>query len=267
MNIGKIIFKISEWFYNIFVFNFYSLKAVFTALKYLPTPQSDEENDHEKNINNRLFEDNLFNKSNGKLKNDLAKARAALKKVQIFGDTVDSDNFYQSPEQRESSNEALRSQDPLKAKGDSYEKFIGKQFEKKGDLVIYYGFIKGFEDKGVDVIVISSKAKTVNLVQCKNWEHRLLTIEDIEKIHSKLDNYMPDFRIIEPEDINYYLDKPRDKKTIFTLLEYGISYKFRKTLYITSEKVVDLAIGKHLTMMAPNIFRYKDMKIVVKGMD
>ena len=35
---------------------------------------------------------------------------------------------------------------------------------------------------------------------------------------------------------------------------------------IASDKVVDLAIGQYLTMVKPNIFKYKDMKMVVKGM-
>ena len=148
----------------------------------------------------------------------------------------------------------------------SYEKFVGKEFEKKGDLVIYYGFIKGYEDRGVDLIIISSKTKTVNLLQCKNWEKKSLKLKDIEKVYSKLNGYRPDFRILEPDDINFYLDNPKDNKTIFALLEYGNSYKFRKTLYIASDKVVDLAVGQHLTMMTPNIFKYKEMKMVVKNM-
>jgi hypothetical protein len=267
MNIGKIFFKVFEWGFNIFVFSFYSLKVLFTAVDQVSRNLSDEENEQENNINARITDDKLFNRRNGILKDDLVKAKNALKKVQVFGDKVDTNNSYQFPEERESLNEALRRKDPLKAKGDSYEKFIGKQFEEKGDLVIYYGFIKGYEDKGVDVIVISQENKTVNLVQCKNWERKVFKVDDIEKVYSKLNNYRPDFRILEPDDINYYLDNPRDAETIFTLLEYGISYKFRKTLYIANDKVIDLRIGEHLTMMTPTIFKYKDLKIVVRGMN
>lgn len=36
----------------------------------------------------------------------------------------------------------------------------------------------------------------------------------------------------------------------------------RKTLYISSEKIVDLTIGQHLYMHGPHIFRYKDLKMV-----
>ena len=49
--------------------------------------------------------------------------------------------------------------DPFKEKGDLYEKFIGQAFEKKGELVIYNGFIYGYDDKGVDIISISLKTK------------------------------------------------------------------------------------------------------------
>ena len=44
--------------------------------------------------------------------------------------------------------------DPLKEKGDNYERFIGRKFEEKGELVIYNGFIRGYKDKGVDIISI-----------------------------------------------------------------------------------------------------------------
>jgi hypothetical protein len=266
MNILKIFFKIFEWFHNIFKSCFFFLEMLTKTTEQYKINKPDGENEQEKNIRERIIDDKLFNKKDGILNDDLNEFVNALGKTRIFGEPDKSDD-YLSPEQRESINETLRSEDPLKAKGDSYEKLIGKMFEAKGDLVIYYGFIKGYEDRGVDLIIISSKTKTVNLVQCKNWEQRSFKLEDIEKVYSKLNDYRPDFRILKPDDINFYLDNPKDKKTIFTLLEYGISYKFRKTLYISSDKVVDLATGRHLTMMAPNIFKYKEMKMVVKGMN
>ena len=51
--------------------------------------------------------------------------------------------------------------DFFKQKGDKYEKFIGKKFEEKGDLVIYNGFINGYADQGVDIICISTTTKTI----------------------------------------------------------------------------------------------------------
>ena len=44
------------------------------------------------------------------------------------------------------------------------------------------------------------------------------------------------------------------------------TYKIRKTLYVASENVIDLEIGKYLTMINKNIYRYLDMKIVIEGM-
>jgi hypothetical protein len=35
---------------------------------------------------------------------------------------------------------------------------------------------------------------------------------------------------------------------------------------VSSDKVMDLNIGKKLTMMRANIFKYEDMKIVIHGM-
>jgi hypothetical protein len=68
----------------------------------------------------------------------------------------------------QSSKENLSKPDPLKEKGDRYEKYIGSEFEKKGDLVVYNGFIRGYKDQGVDIVSIRPACKTINLVQCKN---------------------------------------------------------------------------------------------------
>ena len=62
--------------------------------------------------------------------------------------------------------------DLLKAKGDRYESAVGLGYEVRGDLVIYNGFIKGMKDEGVDIVAISSKQKSIHLVQCKNWDNR-----------------------------------------------------------------------------------------------
>ncbi len=57
-----------------------------------------------------------------------------------------------------------------KEKGDSYEKYIGKKLENKGQLVIYNGLIHGYDDKGVDIISISSASETINLkLRVKNY--------------------------------------------------------------------------------------------------
>jgi hypothetical protein len=59
----------------------------------------------------------------------------------------------------QSSKEKLSKQDPLKEKGDRYEKYIGGEFEKKGDLVIYNGYIRGYNDKVLISLVSAPHAK------------------------------------------------------------------------------------------------------------
>jgi len=161
-------------------------------------------------------------------------------------------------------------QDPLKAKGDEYEKYIGRKFENKGELVIYNGLIRGYEDKGVDLISICNKTDTINLIQCKNWTQKSMRLEDIQKIYTRLSQYDFDFFDLSIWEINNYLklkkDHNRIRKIIKSTKQNLKKFKVRKTLYVSSDKVIDLNIGKHLTMIKPNIFKYEDMKIVVHNM-
>ena len=170
---------------------------------------------------------------------------------------------HQSYTEKQASNE-----DPLKAKGDRYERYIGKRFEDKGDLVIYNGFIRGFEDGGVDIAVISKDTKTINLVQCKHWSLKILEFDHIEKIYEKLNTYNLDFLRLSANQIDEQLSTKKQnveiEKSLLTARNNEKTLLIRKTLYISSDKVVDLEIGKHLTMIQPNIFRYQDMKIVVE---
>lgn len=160
--------------------------------------------------------------------------------------------------------------DPLKAKGDEYERHIGKRFEEKGDLVIYNGFIRGYEDGGVDLVAISPDGATINLIQCKSWHTMTMELSHIKAIHQKLSNHTFDFLKLPAEEIIKHQIIKRSGSEIYTnrlKVEVNIGSKMltiRKTLYIASEKVVDLEVGKHLTMIKPNIFRYEDMKIVVE---
>lgn len=173
-------------------------------------------------------------------------------------------DFTRKPDE---ANDALSS-NPLKAKGDEYERYIGKHFEDKGDLVIYNGFIRGFEDGGVDLVAISPDGKTLNLIQCKNWNYRTIEVEHIQRIYQKLVNHNFDFLNLPIEQIKTHLHTHKDEDTIRDIITHARQNKnhftIRKTLYIASEKVVDLEIGKHLTMLQPDIFRYEDMKIVVE---
>ena len=162
--------------------------------------------------------------------------------------------------------------DPLKEMGDAYEKEIGKEFESKGDFVIYNGLISGVADGGVDLIVISPDSQSINLVQCKNWHKMKMEHHHISSVYDKLTNYA--------SNINYsigyivvkysyvalqkHLHYKKELDEIANILKATKNYtNIRKTLYIATDKVVDLDVGQHLTMIKPNIFRYKDMKIVI----
>lgn len=169
--------------------------------------------------------------------------------------------------QQEQSNEDLRNAGPLKARGDGYELFIGRKFEQKGDLVIYNGFLRGYGDQGVDLVVISKKTKTVTLVQCKNWQRFPFTVEHIASIHGKLSSYQADYFDIDHEAINHYLALKREGSEISKLINASKNYMTRKSLYLASDKVVNLQVGEYLQMMAENIFRYKDMKMVIQPLN
>lgn len=180
-------------------------------------------------------------------------------------------DFFDEIEDEDIKPDKKTEQDPLKAKGDEYEKYIGRKFEDKGELVIYNGFIRGYEDKGVDLISICNKTDTINLIQCKNWIQKSMRLEDIQKIYTKLSQYDFDFFDLSIWEINNYLklkkDHNRIRKIIKSTKQNLKKFKVRKTLYVSSDKVIDLNIGKHLTMIKPNIFKYEDMKIVVHNIN
>jgi len=146
-------------------------------------------------------------------------------------------------------------------KGDKYEKHIGKHFEEKEGLVIYNGLIRRFEDKGVDLIYINSEE--IHLIQCKNWNNKILKEYHLKEIYNKLSNYDFDYKYLSPQEIQKYLQNYKNLEEIKYYLNVTPK-KIRKTLYISSDKVVDLEIGKYLTLIKPNIFKYKDLKIVLK---
>jgi len=154
--------------------------------------------------------------------------------------------------------------DPLKIKGDLYEKFIGQSFEQKGELVIYNGFIYGYADKGVDVISICVKRKTINLIQCKHWSYKKMFIENIEEIYQKLSYFGVEEITNDSRAIKKYLQKKRNLAEIEEILTKDkAKFSVRKTLYMSSDKVIDLDIGSQLKLIKKNIFKYKDMKIVI----
>lgn len=181
-------------------------------------------------------------------------------------DSNKSNNFKQTT----FNDNALFKDDPLEAKGDAYERHIGKIFEDSGYLVIYNGLIRGVKDGGIDLIAISPHLKTVNLIQCKNWHSMKMELYHIQKIYNKLSNYNFDFLYLPTDIIKTHLQVQKDIAIIQEFIAFAIQNQdditVRKTLYIASDKVIDLEVGKHLTMIQPDIFKYDNMKIVVEKM-
>ena len=163
--------------------------------------------------------------------------------------------------------------DPLKEMGDAYEKEIGKAFECKGDFVIYNGLIRGFYDGGVDLIVISPNSQSINFVQCKNWQNMQMEYHHINSVYDKLNEYLFNINISGVLSIYFFKYSKEIQKNLSYKKEYNeianifkSAYKYsniRKTLYISTDKVLDPDINQYIKMIKPNIFRYKDMKIVI----
>lgn len=163
---------------------------------------------------------------------------------------------------------------PLKKMGDDYEKNIGKSFESKGDFVIYNGLIRGFADGGVDLIVISPNSQSINFVQCKNWQNMQMEYHHINSVYDKLNEFSSNINISGMLSIYFFKYSKEIQKNLSYKKEYNeianifkSAYKYSnigKTLYISTDKVLDPDINGYLTMIKPNIFRYKDMKIVIR---
>lgn len=182
--------------------------------------------------------------------------------------TIQQERSYES--QYTSNNDKV---DPLKEIGDDYEKNIGKSFESKGDFVIYNGLIRGFADGGVDLIVISPNSQSINFVQCKNWQNMQMEYHHINSVYDKLNEYLFNINISGVLSIYFFKYSKEIQKNLSYKKEYNeianifkSAYKYsniRKTLYISTDKVLDPDINQYIKMIKPNIFRYKDMKIVI----
>lgn len=168
--------------------------------------------------------------------------------------------------QPEADNEKVRENDVLKSRGDGYELHIGRMFERKGDLVIYNGMIRGYKDQGVDLIVISKNDQSVHLVQCKHWKKYEFTEQHLISIYRKLSSYYRDYADLQPEAIKHYLAIYFSDDDIRQRIKESQSYTLRKTLYLASDKVMTVDVHTKLTPLRENIYRYQDMKVVVSGM-
>lgn len=166
------------------------------------------------------------------------------------------------PKQKESS------KDPLIKRGEDYEKFIGLNIEGKGQIVIYNGFIRGRKDRGVDIIAISEEKKQINLIQCKNWINKKFEMESIQSVKEKLDQFDIELYlhgITAYEVYEHYKGvSEKDIEAVFNKIRKNpAKYTIRKTLYLASDKVINLEIGRYLKMIKEDIFRYEDMKMVL----
>ena len=175
--------------------------------------------------------------------------------------------------------------DKLKAKGDRYEAAVGLAYESKGDLVIYNGFIKGMEDQGVDIVSISTKQKRIHLIQCKNWDNRQISPDNLNDIYNKLDQYKPyGYSVNNIHSALGFLKKSQNYefKSLFTDSEATINPKFEnfrnviniankknypiyKVLYIPKVESLD---SKALDLTLENNseskrLSYRDMTIVI----
>ena len=112
-------------------------------------------------------------------------------------------------------------------------------------------------------LLVESK---IHLIQCKNWNTMRMTLAHLQEVYRKLDEYNFDCFNLSVETINKHQTayKGNVRLTLVNTKNNLAKFTVRKTLYLASEKVVDLEIGRYLTMMSPTIFKYKDMKIVMK---
>ena len=150
-----------------------------------------------------------------------------------------------------------------KPKEDDYTRHIGQQFEEKGDLVIYNRLIKG-ANKKVDLISISSKTKSINVIKCINQTQKPITIQDIKNISNELNNYKLDYLLLNVVSVGIRLRIYKPASEIKNILKESQANHFtvRKTLYISS---IGSDVSEALIKIKPDIFRFGDMKIVVRS--
>jgi hypothetical protein len=61
--------------------------------------------------------------------------------------------------------------------GRDYERYVGYLYESRGWSVIYRGILKGFRDKGRDLVC--AKEGVVHIVQCKCWRREAEVGEEV----------------------------------------------------------------------------------------
>ena len=149
-------------------------------------------------------------------------------------------------------------------KGEKYIKYIGKKLEGKGDVVIYDRFIEWPHEKGIDLMSISVSTKRINLVLCEDWNP--YDFAQLETFYNKLANYSVSEMRKEIQSIHEHLQIPLKYDVIQDTLEtmQNEQFKIHKTLYLNTDEIVNQSNEKEFKKLKDNIFRYKDMKIVLK---
>jgi len=137
---------------------------------------------------------------------------------------------------------------------DPFEKYIGKKFENQGDVVIYNSYIDGYNPKkDIDLIRISTKEENINFVEWKYVDEKT-TFTDIKNIYTKISKY---------KHISLKENNNSIKINIENINQKIETYKIVKTLYISYKNIINVNILEELTMINPNLYKYKDMKIVI----
>ena len=144
-----------------------------------------------------------------------------------------------------------------------YIKYIGMKLEKQGYLVIYNSFIRKSDNQEVDIISIDTKTKTTNLIKCQNLSQKNITSYDFELFYAKLTIYKPDFFDLKVNKIREFLQFPKRLVEIKNILDSSKTYSYRKTFYIFDKDTIDSNSIKYLKKIKENIYKHKDMKIVV----
>ena len=97
----------------------------------------------------------------------------------------------------------------LKEKGDLYERYVSNYFKNQGYISYEHGLEKGYQDKGIDLIV--KKDKEYLFVQCKNWDSWKLNKKNIVNYRTKIKNYM----LENKQQSRLLIDLNYDLKLIF----------------------------------------------------
>jgi hypothetical protein len=153
--------------------------------------------------------------------------------------------------------------------GNIYEKEIGELLEYiPNSLVIYHGFLKGYKDRGVDLVLLTKVKgfKFCFLIQCKNWKKKEIGIEEIENIYKKLIHHNKKvFFDFYPSEINHFLKFKKDKrfiqKFINSFLFSDTKIVYEKVLLIPSSSILKDEVD--LQNIDTNILKYKDLFISV----